>query len=71
MQRKKFHLVKWDTIKKPKCRGGLGIRDPEQMNKALGEKLIGRLVTGDKEWWKEVIREKYIKRPRSKMLEGK
>ena len=52
VQRKKFHLVKWDTVKKPKCRGGLGIRDPEQMNKALGAKLIWRLVFGGKEWWK-------------------
>ena len=40
------------------------------MNKALGEKLIWRLVTGKKEWWKEVIRKKYIKRPRSKILDS-
>ena len=70
MQRKKFHLVKWDTVKKPKCRGGLGIKDLEQMNKALGAKLIWRMVTGSKEWWKEVIRKKYIKNPISKMLDG-
>ena len=48
----------------------MGIRDPEQMNKALGAKLIWRLVTGKKEWWKEVIRKKYIKRPRSKILDS-
>ena len=70
VQRKKFHLVKWDTVKNPKCRGGLGIRDPKQMNKSLGAKLIWRLVTSDKEWWKEVVRKKYIKRPKPKMLDG-
>ena len=68
MQTKKFHLVKWATVKCSKSRGGLGIRDPEKMNKALGAKLIWRLVTGKKEWWKEVIRKKYIRRPRSKIL---
>ena len=45
VQTKKFHLVKWDTVKRAKKQGGLGIRDPEQMNKALGAKLIWRLVT--------------------------
>ena len=40
------------------------------MNKALGAKLIWRLVEGKKEWWKEVIRKKYIKRPRSKILDS-
>ena len=38
------------------------------MNKALGTKLIWRLATDKKEWWKEVIRKKYIRRPRSKIL---
>ena len=45
VQTKKFHLVKWDTVKREKKQGGLGIRDPEQMNKSLGAKLIWRLVT--------------------------
>ena len=49
VQKKKFHLVKWDIVKRPKSKGRLGIRDLEQMNKALGAKLIWRLVTGKKE----------------------
>ena len=68
VQRKKFHLIKWDIVKRSKSKGGLGIKDMEQMNKALGAKLIWSLVTGRKEWWKEVIRKKYIKRPRTKIL---
>ena len=39
VQNKKFHLVKWTTVKAPKHKG-LGIRDPEQMNKALTAKLV-------------------------------
>ena len=70
VQTKKFHLVKWDTVKRAKSHGGLGIRDPEQMSKAMGAKITWRLVTGRKEWWKEVIRKKYIRRPRSKMLDS-
>ena len=68
VQNKKFHLVKWTTVKDPKHKGGLGIRDPDQMNKVLGAKLVWRLATGKKYWWKEVIRRKYIKRSRSKIL---
>ena len=40
VQTKKFHLVKWDTVKRSKNKGGLGIKDPDQMNKATGAKLI-------------------------------
>ena len=32
--------------------------------------MVWRLITGRKEWWKEVIRKKYIRRPRSKMLDN-
>ena len=57
-------------IKRVKSQGGLGIRDSELMSKAMGAKLIWRLISGKKEWWKEVLRKKYIKKPRSKMLDG-
>ena len=48
VQTKKFHLVKWETVKRPKLQGGLGIRDPELVCKALGAKLVWRLVSGKK-----------------------
>jgi hypothetical protein len=37
---KKFHLVNWDTISTPKKSGGLGIRDIEVENIAMGAKLL-------------------------------
>ena len=57
VQTKKFHLVKWDTVKQSKNHGGIGIRDPEQMGKAMGARLVWRLITG-KGMVKEVIRKK-------------
>ena len=45
-----------------KCNRGLGIRDLGKRNNALGEKMVWRMVTREKEWWKEVIRKKYIKK---------
>ena len=63
VQNKKFHLVNWATIKAPKLKDGLGIRDPEEMNKALGSKLVWRMTIGSRDWWKYVIRKKYIKKP--------
>ena len=58
VQTKKFHLIKWEVVKAPKINGGLGIRDLEHMNKVLGAKLVWRMVSGTRDWWKEVIRKK-------------
>ena len=43
---KKFHLVNWEIICKPKIHGGTGVRDPMKMNLALGAKIPWRVVTG-------------------------
>ena len=37
--RKKCALVAWEKIYKPKTLGGLGLQDPEFVNKACGAKL--------------------------------
>ena len=68
VQSKKFHLVKWEMVKRPKLQGGLGIRDPEFVCKSLGAKLVWRLVTGKKEWWKEVIRKKIYQKDQIKTV---
>ena len=56
-------------VKEDKDKDVLGIRDPGMMNKALGDKLVWRLIYGKKEWWKEVIRRKYIKKPRLRSID--
>ena len=66
---KKFHLVNWNVVKQPKLNGGLGIREARLMNTTMGAKLVRRMIAGKKEWWKEVLRKKYIRRPRIKSIE--
>jgi len=41
---KKFHLINWDTVTLPQKSGGLGIREPEVANLAMGSKLLWRIV---------------------------
>ena len=41
-EKKKWALVAWDKLCKPKDHGGLGLHDPKTLNKVLGPKL----------WWK-------------------
>lgn len=43
--RKKWALVSWEKIYKPKNQGGLGLDDPDILTKALGAKLWWRWVT--------------------------
>jgi hypothetical protein len=39
---KKWALVSWDKVCKPKSLGGLGLRDPGKLNNTMGEKI----------WWR-------------------
>lgn len=43
-EKKKWDLVAWDKICKPKSHGGLGLHDPKILNKVMGEKL----------WWRRL-----------------
>lgn len=36
----KYHLVKWDKMKNPVSRGGLGLRSLVDLNRALQEKWL-------------------------------
>ena len=38
-QQRKWALVSWKSLTKRKEEGGLGLRDPEILNKVLGAKL--------------------------------
>jgi hypothetical protein len=37
--KKKWALVAWEKVCKQKCKGGLGLQDPQETNEAYGEKL--------------------------------
>ena len=53
------HLVSWVKICRPKAEGGLGIRMPREMNKALIAKVGWRLLNDKESLWATVLRSKY------------
>ena len=57
--KKKWALVSWDKICKPKRQGGLGLDDQEILNKVLGAKIWWRRVQEPKAQWARIWKEKY------------
>lgn len=58
--RRKYHLVKWEIITKPKDKGGLGIKDSRKMNISLLCICWWKLENEDG-LWQEIARKKYLK----------
>jgi hypothetical protein len=69
VQLKKIPSCELNIVSSSKDQGGLGIRDPELANIALGAKLLWRLVSGNKEWWKTTIVKKYKMGTRKRCLD--
>ena len=55
--KKKYHLVKWCKIAKPKQKGGLGIHDLRKMNLSLLCKWWWKVEKGEG-LWQEIVRKK-------------
>ena len=58
-KKKKYRLVKWNVVCRPKDQGGLGIHDLETKNTALLGKWLFKLLTEDGVW-QTLLRRKYI-----------
>eukprot|EP00253_Pinus_taeda_P014645 PITA_14645 len=58
-QKKKWALVSWSQLTERKEKGGLGLRDPETLNRVLGAKLWWRWLSGGNYLWKTIWRIKY------------
>jgi hypothetical protein len=57
---RKYHLVKWDLIARPKEKGGLGIKDLEKMNASM--LIIWQWKLENKEGlWQKIVRAKYLR----------
>lgn len=54
-----MHLIRWETIIKPKRLGGANLRSAEKMNWAMLAKLAWRLLKSSGETWAEVLKAKY------------
>ena len=57
----KAHLVKWETVCKPKWCGGLGIKKSACMNQALLAKTGWHLLQQEQGLWAQVFKAKYLK----------
>jgi hypothetical protein len=56
--KRKYHLVKWAVITKPKKKGGLGVKDLRKMNISLLCKWWWKLEN-EEGLWREIVRKKY------------
>jgi hypothetical protein len=61
VNKRKYHMVSWEEICKPKEQGGLGVMNTKKMNIALMLKWIWRILTEQDErlLWLQLIRAKY------------
>jgi hypothetical protein len=59
--KRKYHMVAWEDICKPKAQGGLGVMNTKLMNLALMTKWIWRMLTEDdsKLLWLQLLKAKY------------
>jgi hypothetical protein len=57
--KRKYHLVNWPTVCRPKAMGGLGLLNTKKMNIALLVKWIWRLYQDEETIWARLLRAKY------------
>jgi hypothetical protein len=59
--KRKYHLVAWQEICKPRDQGGLGVMNTKLMNQAFMLKWIWRMLSGEKKkkLWLKLLRAKY------------
>jgi hypothetical protein len=57
--KRKAHLISWDTMTQPKSCRGLGFRKLNSMNEACLMKIGWSLMTGEHSLWGEVLLGKY------------
>ncbi|XP_058759231.1 uncharacterized protein LOC131632499 [Vicia villosa] len=73
VDKKSIHWVNWDKIYKPKKKGGLGVRDVREVNKALILKWKWRILKEDNAIWSRFVLLRYhypelkVQAPRGEM----
>jgi hypothetical protein len=66
--KRKYHMVNWPSVCRPKSSGGLGLLNSKKMNIALLSKWIWKLYQDDASIWATIIRAKY--RDADNLFEG-
>lgn len=52
---RKYHLIRWEEVKKPVLEGGLGLKSIVELNRAFYEKRLWRSFGEERKlWWKVV-----------------
>ncbi|GAU26515.1 hypothetical protein TSUD_361480 [Trifolium subterraneum] len=64
---RKISWVKWKEVCKPRCQGGLGVRDVGKVNLSLLIKWRWRLLQPEGAFWKELLVAKYGEMVRQKL----
>jgi hypothetical protein len=59
-KRRKYHMIKWEALSRPKEFGGLGFMDVRAMNICLLVKWIDKLERGEEGLCCSLLRRKYI-----------
>jgi hypothetical protein len=59
-KKRKYHMIKWEALNRPKEVGGLGFMDVRAMNISLLAKWIDRLERGDNNFCCFLLRKKYL-----------
>ncbi|CAN1766327.1 Putative ribonuclease H protein At1g65750 [Linum perenne] len=57
---RKIHNVNWQTVCKPKCLGGLGLRSARDLNRAFLMKIVWGLLSKPTDLWAQVLLTKYM-----------
>lgn len=52
-------MVRWDSISQPKIKGGLGLKNPSQLNEALLMKIGWDIIVSPTSLWTKVLCSKY------------
>ncbi|KAL6205273.1 hypothetical protein ACLB2K_022535 [Fragaria x ananassa] len=58
--KKKVHLVNWETVCQPKQLGGIGIKNSSDMNQAMLAKASWRIWHEDSGLWTNIYKAKYL-----------
>jgi exonuclease III len=59
--KRKYHLVNWPAVCRPKAVGGLGLVNSRLKNIALMLKWVWKLYQGGDQLWKRIINAKYLR----------
>jgi hypothetical protein len=58
---RKYHMVRWEVMARPRSFGGLGFTDTRLMNMYLLPRWIVKLERGDEDMCICLLRKKYLK----------